>query len=160
MFHKHARAFCPQLADLLEDFAFDVNDAVVACSRAAKGRVSDDLRRLILCWALLRAYYGVSDETDDAADEDDYDQATDASDLPEATVDIAEATLRLFEKVSEPGLTHNEQTAIKSDLKRALKRQPYAPPWPVPSHDERGRRPRIFADLRISSFNRILERTN
>lgn len=159
MFRAHARTFCPSLADLLEESGFDVGAAVISCSHDAKHRFSDDLRRLILCWTVLRAYYGVSDETDDIAD--DGDQAVETWGSRDETKEIAEATLRLFRRVGQSGLSPSEQTAIESDLKRALKRPgPYAPPWSLSPRDEQGRRRRIFAGLRIASFNRILERTS
>lgn len=118
---------------------------------------TDDGRRLVLAWALLVSLFDLkappapglhsASDNDEEEEEDD-----DASGIDASLARAALILLRAGVASSDLGL----RATIEAMLRDSLESPVYRSPIHVSSRGDDGRRRRLFADLRLSSFRRLL----
>lgn len=161
MFNARLRAFRPSLAHWLESHGFKSEDAA---TEAARSRVlHEEDKRLFLAWSLLRAYYGLPEDSDEDLEEEENHAGTAelGADLTDDDLrPVASAAVELLERVPDSGLSENQLRTLKRQLNAAIRHAgPYQPPVRVAPTDHYGRKRRIFASLRLRTFASLLRST-
>jgi len=123
----------------------------------------DESKRLALAWALLRTLFKEHRPFAPALEPDDEDgdvKEEDTSRDNDVLSELAEVALKLLGAgVGGNLLFATERRKIVELLKAARKERPYQPPLPTPPLPPAQRKQRLFADLRLNSFGRLLRQT-
>ena len=157
LFGKRLRSFRPGLASLLISKKYNLVQSATAA--ASSKNIDDDDRLLFLTWALLQSYYGIADDgsAEEPEDEIEPEEAGDG----DYYRDLAKVSINLLDLMKKPGnLTKKQVGTIHQRLRNAQKHPGnYEPPIKVWSLRNDGRRRRVFASLRLFTYQRLLRAT-
>lgn len=118
----------------------------------------DDSRRLILAWILLVVLFTTKPSIVDRPHRQLEDDA-DIGEQPDGSLAGLACVARNMLAACVFELDAVTRSRLLELLDSALVRKPYTPPVALAARDDDGSRRRLFADLRLSSFHRLLEAT-
>lgn len=151
-----------EFARLFARHAYSVWWALAAVKASTLKRTES--RRIALAWSLLRSLYRlpwmtVGQDGEDADDDGDAEEALGDRELADLYLRLATCALASLQREVDGQLTSTAVARIEELLRAALRepdyRQPLVPPLLEPGQKVQ----RLFPDLRLQAFARLLEQT-